>query len=310
MKSALVTGADGFIGRNLVKKLLHENIEVYAVVYPGRNIYNGQEYERNRKLHVHSLDLTHVLNHITDFPENIDVMYHFAWNGVRPELRNDLDVQIGNVNMSLDCMKLAIARSVKKIIYPGSTNEYLFAGKPLNKEAVPSPNNAYGAAKIALRYLCSDFATRNNIEFVYAIIAGIYAADRRDNNVIYYTIDKLLRGEKPSLTKCEQLWDYVYIDDVTDALIAIGRKGKAGAVYAIGHGDNWPLKNYIYSIHKKIDPSLPLGIGEIPYTGDKLPSSCIDLTDLKKDTGFEPKVDFEEGISIVIDALRKQMGQS
>lgn len=305
MEKVLITGAGGFIGHNLVNKLLSEGKEVYGIVYPGHNIYKNY---RNANLHIKCMDLNQVMNHIREFPsEEIDTMYHFAWTGVKPELRNDLDVQMMNVNMTLDCMKLAIAIGIKKIIFPGSTNEYLFYGKPLNKDAIPSPNNAYGAAKIALRYLCSDYAGRNNIEFVYAIIAGIYAADRRDNNVIFYTIDKLLRKEKPSLTKLEQLWDYVYIDDVMEALFLIGEKGKDGAVYSVGHGDNWELSNYIRIIHQKIDVSLPLGIGEIPYTSEKLPSSCIDLTDIERDTGFKPQVDFEEGISRVIEKIKADM---
>ena len=92
-------------------------------------------------------------------------------------------------------------------------------------------------------------------------------------------------------------------------MIAVGERGKDGAVYAIGHGDNWPLRNYIRIIHRKIDPSLPLGIGEIPYNSDRLPCSCIDLTDIKRDTGFEPKIDFETGISRVIDRVRGDMGR-
>lgn len=305
MKKVLVTGADGFIGRNLIRKLLSEDKEVYGIIYPGNNIY---ENEKNDKLHIKCMDLNQVMNHIREFPnEEIDTLYHFAWAGVKPELRNDLDVQMMNVNMTLDCMKLAIALGIKKIIFPGSTNEYLYYGKPLNKDAIPSPNNAYGAVKIALRYLCSDYASRNNIEFVYAIIAGIYAADRRDDNVIFYTIEKLLKKEKPSLTRLEQLWDYIYIDDVLDALYLIGEKGKGGAVYAIGHGDNWELSNYIRIIHDIIDPSLPLGIGEIPYTNNVLPSSCIDLTEIEKDTGFYPKTDFKTGISKVIAKIREDM---
>ncbi|HBV82474.1 MAG TPA: hypothetical protein DEB74_06700 [Lachnospiraceae bacterium] len=304
MKKALVTGADGFIGKHLVNTLLKNSIEVCAIVYPGNNIYKDCT---NDLLQVKCLDLNQVLNHVQEFPTDIDVMYHFAWIGVRPELRNDLDMQIINVNMTLDCMKLAMTIGIKKVVFPGSTNEYLYYGKPLNKDAVPSPNNAYGATKIALRYLCSDYAIRNNIDFVYTIIAGIYAADRRDSNVIFYTIDKLLKREKPSLTKLEQLWDYVYIDDVVLALIAVGKRGKGNAVYAIGHGDNWELSNYIRIIHQKIDPSLPLGIGEVPYSSDKLPCSCIDLTDIERDTGFKPQVDFEEGITRVINKIQAEI---
>lgn len=306
MRKALITGADGFIGRNLVDVLLEDNIELYAIVHPDHNIYEGDK-TGNEKLHIKCLDLNEVLNHIKEFPTDIDVMYHFAWMGVKPELRNNLDIQMKNISMSLDCMKLAAAIGIKKVIFPGSTSEYLYYGKPINKNAVPSPNNAYGAVKIALRYLCSEFAIRNHMEFVYTIITGIYAADRRDNNVISYTINKLLRREKPSLTKLEQLWDYVYIDDVTAALAAIGKHGKDGAVYGIGHGDNWQLINYIQIIHRLIDSSLPLGIGEVPYKSEKIPSSCIDLTDLERDTGFKPQIEFQEGIARVINKIHSEL---
>lgn len=304
MKKVLITGADGFIGRNLVEKMLGNGMAVIAIVYPGNNIY---ENNTNENLLVKCMDLNQIMNHVREFPNDIDVMYHFAWVGVKPEARNDLDVQMINVNMTIDCMKLANAIGIKKVVFPGSTNEYLYCGKPINKDAVPSPSNAYGAAKIALRYLCNDYASRNNIEFIYAIITGIYAADRRDNNVIFYTINKLLQREKPALTKLEQLWDYVYIDDVTEALYLMGEKGKGGAVYGVGHGDNWPLNNYIKIIRQKIDPSLPLGIGEIPYSSPVLPCSCIDLADIQRDTGFEPKVDFETGITKVIDKIKEDM---
>lgn len=60
------------------------------------------------------------------------------------------------------------------------------------------------------------------------VITGIYAADRRDNNIIFYVIDKLLRKEKPLMTKLEQLWDYINIRDVVEALTLIGEKGQGG----------------------------------------------------------------------------------
>lgn len=306
MKKVLITGADGFIGRHLVDGLLKKgDIYVIAIVSPRHNtIFNNI---KNSRLFVTSIDLNQVLYRVSEFPDDIDVIYQLAWSGVKPELRNNLEVQMSNLNMTINCMKLAIQKRVKKMVFPGSTNEYIYYGKPLNKDAVPSPCNAYGAAKIALRYLCYDYSTRNDIDFIYTIIAGIYAADRKDNNVIHYTIEKLLNNEKPSLSKCEQLWDYVYIDDVIDALIKVGEKGKGGGVYGIGHGDNWPLKNYINIIHDIINPSLEIGYGEVPYVSDKLPSSCIDLTDIMNDTGFVPKVKFDDGIKLVIERIKEDI---
>ena len=63
-----------------------------------------------------------------------------------------------------------------------------------------------------------------------------------------------------------------------------------------------------FIIHKKIDETLPLGIGEVPYSGDVLPCSCTDMTDLYRDTGFVPKIDFETGITWVIDKMKEEIG--
>lgn len=104
----------------------------------------------------------------------------------------------------------------------------------------------------------------------------------------------------------EQLWDFVSIEDVVDALFLIGEKGERNAFYTIGHGDNQPLYQYIEMIHKYINPKLPIGIGDIPYESDILPSSCVDLSSVYKDTGFIPKIDFETGIKKVINRMKRE----
>ena len=215
-------------------------------------------------------------------------------------------MQLQNVEMSANVVRLAAETGADRIICPGSTMEYIYYGKPLNENAIPSPLNAYGAAKIAARYACAVLSTELNLPFIYTVISGIYSEDRNDNNVIYYTISKLLHGERPSLTKLEQLWDYVHIDDVVYGLRLIAEQGKPGAFYALGHGDNWPLSNYIFKIRDVIDPNLPLGIGDIPYTNNEMPCSCVDLGPIYEDTGFVPQVSFEEGIKRVISEVRKR----
>lgn len=309
MKSAIITGADGFIGRHLVEKMLDEGIETFAVTRNGNNnllnYYNGIS-----NFHQIVMDSEHISDYYDIFPDNVDVMYHLVWSGVSGELRNNFRTQFSNINITMAYLNLAADKGIKRVILPGSTNEYLYSRTALNKNAFPTPSDAYGSVKVALRYLCAQFAKQHHIEFIYTIITGIYAADRHDNNVISYTINKLLKHEKPSLTKLEQLWDYVYIDDVIDALIAIGKYGHDGAVYSIGHGDNWPLANYIKIIHESIDSSLPLGIGEKMYEGNVLPSSCVDLTDIERDTGFVPRVKFEDGIMSVINRMKSDMEDS
>lgn len=301
----MISGADGFIGSHLVRYFSEHDFEVYALTLPDSPTRFRIEGLKNvRILDKH---LSELLSECDEFLYKPTAFIHLAWSGVAPEARNSVEKQATNIELCMQAVRLAAKIGAERFILPGSTMEYSYCGQEINEKACPSPQNAYGAAKISARYLCEALCEELNIAYIYAVITGIYSEDRRDNNVIYYTINELLNGRKPSLTALEQKWDYVYIDDVVCAFYLIALKGKNGAFYSIGHGDNWALANYILKIRDEIDSELPLGIGEVPYKDARLPSSCVDMKSLKCDTGFEPKISFEEGIRKVIQKVKEDM---
>lgn len=305
MNCVVITGADGFIGNHLVKKLSEKGVEVYAVIIKKSALRSRIEGIHNAKIfETEYTDFSDISNKL---PANPDAFFHLAWAGVYPEARNSYEIQSRNISLCESAVRLAKNINAQKFIVPGSTSEYAYWGKPINGNAAPSPQNTYGSAKVAIRFLCEALCRESELPFIYTAITGIYGADRIDNNVISYTIKKLLKGEKPSLTKLEQIWDYVHIDDLISALALIAEKGKSGSFYCIGHGDNWALSNYIYLIRDLINPGLPLGIGEVPYSSDKIPSSIVDLSALKTDTGFEPKIAFKDGIKDVISVIKQEI---
>ncbi len=300
----MITGADGFIGRHLTKELVKEGIEIWAIIHPESK--GIQDVPKDSGIHYIECTISNLYSRLSEFPTDIDVCYHLAWQGVNALERDDWEIQCQNIRLGFQCIEFATAIHIKRIIFPGSTNEYLYYGKPINQNAIPSAKDAYGSIKIALHRMAEYYTQKMGIEYIYVVLSGIYAADRRDNNVIFYTIDKLLNGEKPSLTKLEQLWDYVHIDDVVRALRLVGDIGKDRAFYVVGHGDNQPLYKYIYTIRDYINPSLPLGIGKVPYASEMLPSSCVDMSAVYRDTGYVPQISFEQGIKEVIDTMRRE----
>jgi len=304
MKNVIVTGADGFVGSHMIRYFSSQGLFTYAVVIPESKTKNRLKGIKRVKLIEAAPRDYHAV--ARSLPEGPTAFIHLAWAGVSPDARNSTQVQFENVGFALEAVKLAGVLRAERFILPGSTMEYAYCGQAINKNACPSPQNAYGAAKIAARYLCAAACEELGVPYIYSVITGIYSADRIDNNVIYYTIQTLLNGECPHLTKLEQLWDYIHIDDLVQALYLIATKGKGGAFYSIGHGDNWPLSQYIYQIRDLVDRSLPLGIGDIPYKDARLPSSCIDLSALQEDTSFEPKIAFSDGIREVIAQVRTQ----
>ena len=117
-------------------------------------------------------------------------------------------------------------------------------------------------------------------------------------------IRQLLHGDRPALTKGEQMWDYLYSEDAAAAMMMLAEKGVDGKVYPIGSGNARPLREYIEIIRDEIDPKLPLGFGEVEYSPKQVMHLCADISELKEDTGFEPAVSFEEGARRTIEYVR------
>lgn len=308
IKTVVISGGSGFIGTHLSKYLIANGYEVYLIVRNPDRI--PMELLEKKQIHITAGDMQDLLQNSRALPDYPDAFFHLAWTGVSPDQRNNYNLQLENVHLSLTAVKLAYKIHAGKFIFPGSTMEYAYNQNPIDRNTLPDPVNAYGVAKLAAHYACSLNCNELGISFIYTVISGIYSEDRRDDNVIYYVISKLLHGERPSLTRLEQKWDYIHIDDVVRGLKLMAEKGRANAFYPLGHGDNLPLSNYILLIRELIDPLLPLGLGDIPYKQGRIPCSCVNVTELNQDTGFVPKIPFEDGIKGVIRKMkdRESMG--
>ena len=142
------------------------------------------------------------------------------------------------------------------------------------------------------------------MEHVWTRILSIYGPYDGENTMMMSTIYKLLRGEKPSLTAGEQMWDYMYSKDVARAFRLIGEKGRSGSTYCLGSGKARPLKEYVIMLRDAIDSSLPLGIGDVPYGDKQVMYLCADIDNLNEDTGFVPEIQFKDGIRETIEWCR------
>ena len=101
------------------------------------------------------------------------------------------------------------------------------------------------------------------------------------------------------------MWDFLYVSEVARALRYIGEKGNPGKTYGIGSGVYKPLREYIMAVRDAIDPGLELGIGEDPGRSRQTFSSCVNIYDLVRDTGFMPEVSFEAGIRMIAEGIER-----
>lgn len=294
MKKAIIVGANGFLGSNLAMHLSSLGVKVIALT-DARFDYTFLKDKTGIKCL--EFELSH-LSALDNHPslEGSDVIYHMAWSGVPTSLKNEADIQAENISYGLSVMEFAARNHIRKVVVPGSASEYSLGEGVIDGKNFPAPSDMYAASKVATRFLCQTYARLHEIDFVWMAVTSVYGPGRNDNNLVTYAIKSLLNGECPGFTRLEQQWDYIYIDDLISAFAAVGEKGIGGKVYPVGSGIHRPMSEYVTTIRDLIDPSLPLDIGRLPYKNDKIDNQVLDISELVKDTGFEPHYSFEEGI--------------
>ena len=304
MKRAIVTGATGFIGSWLTLELLKSDYEVTVLVRNPNKLL--PEIRENSNLIIVKKDLNQLL--AGDIPSNnYDVFFNLGWAGVSPEQKNDVQLQVSNIPMALNSLKICNALGCKLFIATGTVAEYALTTDVMDLNAKQSPNDMYGCAKVSAHYFLEVESRKINQPFIWTVVSSTFGERRTDNNIITYTIKELLTGQKPQYGMLEQMWDFLYVSEVVRALRLIGEKGTPGKVYGIGSGQYKPLKDYILQIRDVIDPSLELGIGEKPSLSKQSFSSCVNIYELIRDTGFQPQISFDEGIRRTVEYWRTKV---
>ena len=310
MKRAVVTGATGMLAIALTNLLVKEGYDVIAVIRPGSSRAGNVPVSEN--VTVVELDM----DEISSLPEVLsasgideaELFFHFAWDGTHGDSRNDMDIQIKNVRYSVEAVRAAAKIGCKAFMGAGSQAEYgrVKDGIKLSGDTPCFPENGYGIGKLAAGQMTRVEAEKFGMKHVWVRILSTYGAYDGMHTMVMSGIKTMLEGKKASYTKGEQMWDYLYCKDAARAFFLALTKGVDGKVYPVGSGKVRPLKEYIEAIRDEAGPSLDIGFGEVDYYPGQVMYLCADISELTKDTGFEPEYSFEEGIKETVDWYRKE----
>lgn len=290
----------------LMRQLLNKDRVIYAVVRPGsKRIGNIPQDSRIKLVECDLTDTQHLPELIN---EPCDEFYHFAWNCTFGDSRNNMEAQTDNIMRAVQAAEAAVKLGCKVFLGAGSQAEYGRTNSPAGPDTPAFPENGYGMAKLCAGQMTKEICHRNGVKHIWLRIFSVYGPYDSTNTMVMSGINKLLNGERPSYTWGEQQWDYIYCDDAARAFMLAAEKGKDGAIYCIGSGKTRPLSEYIFSIRDAVAPEAEIGLGEVPYAEKQVMFLCADISSLTADTGFVPKVTFEEGIKRTVSFVKRERG--
>ncbi len=301
IRCAAVTGPTGALGQALCRELIAKGVRVFAVCRPDSP--RATALPGAEGLHVVPCGLEELDRLPERIPDGADAFFHLGWTHSVGPLRNDLSAQVRNIQFTLDAVRAARAMGCSVFVGAGSQAEYGKVDGPMKPDTPCFPENGYGMAKLCAGQMSRLECEKLGLDHVWLRILSVYGPYDRLTGIIPFVIGSLLRREKPALTPGGQLWDFLYSGDAAAALYLAAEKGRNGAVYPLGSGKPRSLRSYLEKLRDAVDPSLPLGFGDLPYPEGQVMHLEADISALKEDTGFAPETPFPVGIKNTIQWL-------
>jgi UDP-glucose 4-epimerase len=244
MKYVVVGGA-GFIGSNIVDKLVEQNHEVVII----DNLSTGKMENVNPKASVEYIDICNEneCSAMVEIMSGADALFLLAAKArVQPSIENPVEYEINNTIGTLNVLKCASDAGVRRVVYSASSSAYGNTEKLPSKESDPvNPLSPYGAQKYYGEVMCKMFSEVYGLETVSLRYFNIYGERQNVGGayamVIGIFVDQLLNGKPMTIRgDGEQRRDFTYVGDVVNANILASQSENVGngEVINIGNGDN------------------------------------------------------------------------
>jgi dTDP-glucose 4,6-dehydratase len=321
-KNILITGGAGFIGSHVVK-LFVENYPDYKIInldaltYAG-NLENLKEVENSPNYAFVKLDIQDAekLDEVFKTHQITDVIHLAAESHVDRSISDPLAFVktnvFGTVNL-LNAAKKAWAEKLDEhLFYHVSTDEVygsLHDGGFFLETTAYDPQSPYSASKAASDHFVRAYANTYKMRTVISNCSNNYGPNHFPEKLIPLCINNIKNMKPlPVYGKGENVRDWLFVKDHARAIDTVFHKGKTGETYNIGGFNEWKNIDIVRLLCQKMDEKLgrPSGTSEklITFVKDRAGHDlryAIDATKIQKELGWEPSLQFEEGIEITID---------
>jgi UDP-glucose 4-epimerase len=300
----LVTGGAGFIGSHLVDRLVQEGQEVVVVddlsTGKRRNVNKGAEFY---KVDIRSSRLDNVFR-----KERPSLIVHLAAQmNVRRSVEDPVfDAEV-NILGTLNLLNLSVKHGVRKVVFASSGGAVYG-----EQEAYPAPEthpvqplSPYGISKLTGEHYLGYYRHVSGIQYVALRYANVYGP-RQDPDgeagVVAIFAKKMLGGEQPVINgNGRQTRDFVFVEDVVEANLAVIGQDVEG-VYNVGTAEETTI-NDLFRLLSELTGSGFKGIHGPAKKGEQA-RSAVDITKIRHELSWDPKVGLEEGLKRTVEFFR------
>lgn len=305
MKTAIITGATGFVGANLARRLLKDGHRVHLLVRPQYNSWRVDEISSECQIHKIDLqDADPLKNAVAKIKP--DWIFHLAANGAyswQTDVREIINTNmIGTVNLVQSCL----SSGFETFINTGSSSEYGFKDHAPAENEYIEPNSYYAIAKSSATMFCQFMARSQKVQIPTLRLYSIYGPYEEPNRLMPTIIINGLDGKLPPLVDPNIARDYVSADDCIEAymLAASVKTEDPGAVYNVGSQIQVSLAEVVEVARKVLNISEQPNWGSMPNRKWDTSVWVSNSEKIKSDIGWQTRDSFEDGFAKMVSWFR------
>ncbi len=298
----LVTGAAGFIGSRLCRRLLDEGCDVCGLDCL-TNYYPRWIKRRNLRPLQADRRFTFIEADLNDLPLNrtlrpFEAVYHLAAQaGVRASWgRSFASYLHHNIAATQRLLEAAKGRPLRKIVYASSSSVYgLTPDLPMKETSPLRPISPYGVTKLSAEQLGVLYHRNFGLPVVSLRFFTVYGPGQRPDMAFHKFFKAILEGrEIPVFGDGSQTRDFTYVDDIVAALVSAERNGPAGEIYNIGGGHREKLSD-LFPVFREIT-GRPVKTRRMEQQKGDAPHTFAAIAKARRDLGYRPRTPLRDGL--------------
>jgi nucleoside-diphosphate-sugar epimerase len=301
MNRVLLTGATGFVGRHCLPALLSRGFEVHAVSSQSEPLADAPA-----SVHWHRADLLSPAE-VSDLTARVEATHllHLAWYAVPGKFWTSTE-NVRWVQASLELLRAFRRAGGSRLVMAGSCAEYDWSYGYCAENLTPlAPRTLYGVSKNALRMVMESFSREEGMSAAWGRIFFLYGAHEPEEKLVASVIRSLLQGTPARCSHGKQIRDFLYVEDVAAALVALLDTDVAGAVN-IASGQPVALSFIIQAIASRLGRPDLIQLGAVEASAYEPPLLVGSNARLANEVGFQPRYNLQSGIDAAIDWWRGQ----
>lgn len=303
-RRTLVTGAGGFCGANLVRRLLADGHHVTAVIRPRGARWRLDALDREVELREAELRDEEAVQRLIE-ASRPEWLFHLAahpyFEGLRAQAETNLlaTSSLLRAGADVDC---------QVFVHAGGSLEYGFKDHAPAEDELPEPTSEHGVTKAAATMLCRQVAASTGMRTVTLRLYSVFGPYERPGRFIPTLISHGLRGTLPPLADPRTQRDFVTVADTVEAFIlaAVRNDYEPGAVYNIGSGKGTTLAEVVAVAQRALEIEAEPIWGSAPARPWDTSVWVSDIARARAELGWAPQCDFERGFKETVDWLRSE----